>query len=118
MTSVLKRVIFWDFPRASWQYDVIVVGILAFIFLTPREIFKDQPKAQSIVLVQTDTPGVEVFYLEPKQLVGVTESERFQQVAHMLERRDGKKLQLYKLTPLLDAEKENTGFMAYTRVVK
>jgi hypothetical protein len=101
VTSVLKRVIFWDFPRASWQYDVIVVGILAFIFLTPREIFKDQPKAQSIVLVQTDTPGVEVFFLEP-----------------MLERRDGKKLQLYKLTPLLDAEKETTGFMAYTRLVK
>jgi hypothetical protein len=36
----------------------------------------------------------------------------------MLERRDGKKLQLYKLTPLLDAEKETTGFMAYTRLVK
>lgn len=118
MTSVLKRVIFWDFPRASWQYDVIVVAILAFIFLTPREIFKDQPKAQSVVLVQTDTPGVEVFYLEPKQLMVVTESERFQQVSQMLAKRDGKKLQLYKLTPLLDAEKEVTGFMAYTRVVK
>ena len=118
MTSVLKKVIFWEFPRASWQYDLIVVAILAFIFLTPREIFKDQPKAQSIVLVQTDTPGVEVFYLEPKQLMGVTESERFQQVAQMLAKRDGKKLQLYKLTPLLDAEKETTGFMAYTRVVK
>jgi hypothetical protein len=118
VTSVLKRVIFWDFPRASWQYDVIVVAILAFIFLTPREIFKDQPKAQSVVLVQTDTPGVEVFYLEPKQLMVVTESERFQQVSQMLAKRDGKKLQLYKLTPLLDAEKEVTGFMAYTRVVK
>lgn len=118
MTSVLKRVIFWDFPRASWQYDVIVVAILAFIFLTPREIFKDQPKAQSVVLVQTDTPGVEVFYLEPKQLMVVTESERFQQVSQMLAKRDGKKLQLYKLKPLLDAEKEVTGFMAYTRVVK
>ena len=118
MTSVLKKVIFWEFPRASWQYDLIVVAILAFIFLTPREIFKDQPKAQSIVLVQTDTPGVEVFYLEPKQLQGITESERFQQVSQMLERRDGKKLQLYKLTPLHDAEMEITGFMAYTRLVK
>lgn len=118
MISAIKRVIFWDFPRASWQYDVIVVAILAFIFLTPREFFRDQPKAQSIVLVQTDTPGVEVFYLEPKLLLGITESERFQQVSHMLERRDGKKLQLYKLTPMQDEEKEITGFMAYTRLVK
>ena len=118
MTSVLKRVIFWDFPRASWQYDVIVVGILAFIFLTPREFFRDQPKAQSVVLVQTDSPGVEVFYLEPKQLLSTPENERFQMVSQMLERRDGKKLHLEKLTTMRDAEMEITGFMAYTRLVK
>lgn len=118
MTSVLKRVIFWDFPRASWQYDVIVVVILAFIFLTPREIFRDQPKAQSIVLLPNDTAGVEVFYLEPKLLLETIEAERFQKAARMLERRDGKKLQLYRLTPIFDSEKDIKGFMAYTKLVK
>ena len=38
---MLKRFILWDFPRASWQYDVIVAVILAFIFLTPRVIRTD-----------------------------------------------------------------------------
>jgi len=114
----LKRVIFWDFPRASWQYDVIVVVILAFIFLTPREIFRDQPKAQSIVLLPNDTAGVEVFYLEPKLLLETIEAERFQKAARMLERRDGKKLQLYRLTPIFDSEKDIKGFMAYTKLVK
>ena len=118
MTSVLKRVIFWDFPRASWQYDVIVVVILAFIFLTPRELFRDQPKAQSIVLLPTDSPGVEVFYLEPKLLVETIEAERFQKAAQLLEKRDGKKLQLYRLTPIYDTEKDIKGFMAYTKLVK
>jgi len=118
VTSVLKRVIFWDFPRASWQYDVIVVVILAFIFLTPREIFRDQPKAQSIVLLPNDTAGVEVFYLEPKLLLETIEAERFQKAARMLERRDGKKLQLYRLTPIFDSEKDIKGFMAYTKLVK
>lgn len=118
MTSALKRVIFWDFPRASWQYDVIVVVILAFIFLTPREIFRDQPKAQSIVLLPNDAPGVEVFYLEPKLLIETTEAERFQKAYQMLERKDGKKLQLYRLTPIYDTEKEIKGFMAYTKLVK
>ena len=118
MTSVLKRVIFWDFPRASWQYDVIVVLILVFIFLTPREIFRDQPKAQSIVLLPDDTPGVERFYLEPKLLMDTPEKDRFQQAARMLERRDGKKLQLYKLTPIFDSEQEIKGFMAYTKLMK
>ena len=118
MSSAIKRVIFWDFPRASWQYDVIVIAILAFIFLTPREIFRDQPKAQSIVLLPNETPGVEVFYLEPKLLIDSTESERFQKATQMLQRRDGKKLQLYRLTPIFDSEKEIKGFMAYTRLVK
>ena len=118
MTSVLKRVIFWEFPRASWQYDVIVVVILAFIFLTPRELFRDQPKARSIVLLPTDSPGVEVFYLEPKLLVETIEAERFQKAAQMLEKRDGKKLQLYRLTPIYDTEKDIKGFMAYTKLVK
>lgn len=118
MSSAIKRVIFWDFPRASWQYDVIVIAILAFIFLTPREIFRDQPKAQSIVLLPNETPGVEVFYLEPKLLIDSTESERFQKATRMLERKDGKKLQLYRLTPIFDSEKEIKGFMAYTKLVK
>lgn len=118
MSSAIKRVIFWDFPRASWQYDVIVIAILAFIFLTPREIFRDQPKAQSIVLLPNETPGVEVFYLEPKLLIDSTESERFQKASQMLERKDGKKLQLYRLTPIFDSEKEIKGFMAYTKLVK
>ncbi|HEU0121871.1 MAG TPA: hypothetical protein VFQ91_15180 [Bryobacteraceae bacterium] len=118
MSSLLKRVIFWDFPRASWQYDVIVVGVLAFIFLTPREIFRDQPKAQSIVLLPNETPGVELFYVDPKLLESIPEADRFQKVSQMLERRDGKRLQLYRLTPISDAENEITGFMAYTKLVK
>jgi hypothetical protein len=118
VTSVLKRVIFWDFPRASWQYDVIVVAILAFIFLTPREVFRDQPKAQSIVLLPNDSAGVEVFYLEPKLLLEITEGERFEKAAQMLQKRDGKKLALYRLTPIYDSEKDIKGFMAYTKLVK
>src|ERR1035438_1611358 len=34
---MLKRFILWEYPRASWQYDVIVAIILAFVFLTPRD---------------------------------------------------------------------------------
>ena len=34
---MLKRFILWDFPRATWQYDVMVGIILAFIFLIDRK---------------------------------------------------------------------------------
>lgn len=34
-----KRILFWSYGRTSWQYDVLSVLILAFIFLTPPRWF-------------------------------------------------------------------------------
>ena len=39
--SSLKRFIWWDYARATWQYDVMVIAILAFVWLTPPEWLKD-----------------------------------------------------------------------------
>ena len=42
MRSTLGRFIFWEFPRASWQYDVMVGLILAFI------LFRLEPRLREI----------------------------------------------------------------------
>jgi hypothetical protein len=42
----VTRSIFWAYERGSWQYDVIVIAILAFIFLSPRAWFNDRPTLQ------------------------------------------------------------------------
>jgi beta-lactamase regulating signal transducer with metallopeptidase domain len=34
-TLVLWRTFFWTYERATWQYDLWVIVILAFIWLTP-----------------------------------------------------------------------------------
>ncbi len=39
MLGGLKKILFWTYPRGSWQYDLAVAAILAFIFLTPRSVF-------------------------------------------------------------------------------
>ena len=41
-----ERAVFWSYERGSWQYDVIVLAILAFIFLSPRSWFQDRPTLQ------------------------------------------------------------------------
>jgi hypothetical protein len=43
---VIRRAVFWSYERGSWQYDIIVLLILAFIFLTPRNWFHDRPVLQ------------------------------------------------------------------------
>lgn len=40
---VCVRSFFWTYRRGSWQYDLIVILILAFIFLTPRSWYAPQP---------------------------------------------------------------------------
>jgi hypothetical protein len=43
---VVTRSAFWPYERGGWQYDVIVIVILAFIFLTPRSWYDDRPTLQ------------------------------------------------------------------------
>ena len=40
---VIRRSLFWSYERGSWQYDLIVAVILAFIFLTPRAWYQRVP---------------------------------------------------------------------------
>ena len=35
----MKNVINWSYERASWQWDVLCILIMAFIFLTPKAWF-------------------------------------------------------------------------------
>ena len=44
--AAVSRFVFWSYERGTWQYDIIVLAILAFIFLTPRGWFQDQPTLQ------------------------------------------------------------------------
>jgi hypothetical protein len=37
--ATLKKTLFWSYDRGSWQYDVMCVLILTFIFLVPNGVF-------------------------------------------------------------------------------
>lgn len=40
----VRSFLWWTYPRGSLEYDIMVAVILAFIFLTPRHVFRDQPR--------------------------------------------------------------------------
>ena len=111
--SGVKRFLLWDYPRASWQYDVIVALILAFIFLTPRALFRDQPRASRIVQVPSDRGRA--FLLEPGLLDSIPEGERKARVEGILRSRYGKTETVMQVEPILDHEQELKGFMVFTR---
>jgi hypothetical protein len=111
--SGVKRFLFWDYPRAGWQYDVMVGLILAFIFLTPREWFRDQPRANSIVMLPAEN-GETVFWMSAEQLSDTPEAARVTEASALLQARTGKKYRVVRLEPIVDSEQEIKGFMAFT----
>src|SRR5215470_10658692 len=41
LSNAAKKIAFWTYPRTSWQWDVLCVLILVFIFLTPKSWFEN-----------------------------------------------------------------------------
>jgi hypothetical protein len=40
LLTPLKKILFWSYDRGTWQYDLLCVLILAFIFLSPNYLFR------------------------------------------------------------------------------
>ena len=112
--SLGQRLVFWDFPRASWQYDVVVGIILIFIFATPREWFHDQPKASSVVLMSTLHGSNQVF-IATDLLAPIPDAQRPRRAESLIRQRTGKSWHVVRVEPIRDeAEQELKGFIAYT----
>ncbi len=107
---MLKRLIFWDFPRASWPYDLVVGLILIFIFATPRAFFHDQPKAAPVILI-----GSNEVFIANELLEGVAPKNRAEVASELIRKRIGKNWHVARLEALRDEhEEEVRGFLAYT----
>lgn len=117
MFSGLKRFIFWDYPRATWQYDVMVGLILIFIFLTPREWFRDwpkTPKASQVVLLPGTHDG-QVFWIEPELVAAIPQGERLARVSDIVRSTFHKASKVTRLEPIYDSEQGVEGYMAFSK---
>ncbi|MFS8084035.1 MAG: hypothetical protein ACMG6H_00225 [Acidobacteriota bacterium] len=79
VVSTARKIAFWTYPRTSWQWDVLCVLILVFIFLTPKSWFANTAfqrthTAQTTVVMSTDVVGTQLDKTEierrAKQLAG------------------------------------------------
>jgi hypothetical protein len=44
MLNALKKLLFWNYARNTWQWDMLCVVILIFIFLTPKSWFENSER--------------------------------------------------------------------------
>jgi len=110
---MLKRFIFWEFPRGSWQYDVIVGVILAFIFLTPRGWFRDQPRIPRVSVISMAQGE---FMVDPEFLTGIPQDQWLQKLTPEVRTRAGNKhLTVTNVEPFTDSDGELRFYIAFTR---
>ena len=61
ISDTARKIVFWNYSRTSWQWDVLCVLILAFIFLTPKSWFASNPPVpppvQTTVVLSSDLIG-------------------------------------------------------------
>src|SRR5207247_9437894 len=64
LLTIGKKFLFWTYPRTSWQWDVLCVLILVFIFLSPKSWFENSEFRRihmraTTVVVSSDLIGVQ-----------------------------------------------------------
>jgi hypothetical protein len=79
----------WTHPRGGVHYDVMVTIILAFIFLTPRTLFRDAPKQPptstvNSIVVENAAPENLVYWI-PGSFVKPGESDPKEALAKQVE---------------------------------
>jgi hypothetical protein len=55
--STLKKILFWSYERGSWQYDVMCVLILAFIFFSSNKMFQSRVSAAPPLIIRSAEIG-------------------------------------------------------------
>ena len=87
--NFLKDIIAWKYERASWQWDVLCLLILAFIFFTPREWFERRETlatrtSRLIVKAQDFSPDKSEMQQRVKEISGNENAE----IVEMREKRN------------------------------
>jgi hypothetical protein len=114
----VKRWVLWDFKRGSLQYDVMVALILAFIFLTPRSFFRDEPRNMEAVQVSRESQAA-VFWIESSALSRVGPEGLDARVAELVQAAaKDRRYQVDRLEPVPASGDDIRGYMAYASAVE
>jgi len=118
---VVTRTLFWAYERGSWQYDLIVAAILAFIFLSPRSWFDDRPTLQLTDLrhhqgvVEMGRVNKNVRYLVDARLVESLDQKPEDAIPIILKQHEQKSFTVKSIVAVRD---RNQVILGYTVVVE
>ena len=115
--QTIRPAVFWSYWRGSWQYDLIVALILAFIFLTPRSVFRDRPRPPTVQQIEplSEDSRMLVFWVDSDVIESADPEEADGRLRELLKQRSGKDLQVIDKKPATDAEGAVHAYLVYAQ---
>jgi len=74
--TTLKKIFFWNYARNTWQWDLLCVVILIFIFLTPKSWFANGERLQQTV---HQSPVATTLVLSPEVIANEQDTSQIEQ---------------------------------------
>ena len=113
--QTLKSYVLWTHPRGGIHYDVMVTIILAFIFLTPRNVFKDSPGSRPLhpneIVVRQDGPSSFIYEINASA-ISADDPDTTSALRRALEPVAGS-IEISRYTELRDTSGKLTGYRVW-----
>lgn len=107
--TTLKKVLFWSYERGSWQYDVMCVLILLFIFAFPNNFL---PNAKTMdASVAFPNP----IFVSREELGQPDPARANEVIAEHLARAYGGPVTILKTEPHVDSSNNVSGYLVWGR---
>lgn len=105
--TTLKKILFWSYDRGTWQYDIMCVLILAFVFFAPNGSFRNREAAAGSL-----APGQSVFI--PNDDLGTPGSANIaREIAKHLSDKYGYEVPVSSIEPMRDSTGKIRGYLTH-----
>jgi hypothetical protein len=76
LLTTLKKIFFWNYARNTWQWDLLCVVILIFIFLTPKGWLDNGERPR---LIAHQSLNAQTVWLSPETIANEGDREQIEQ---------------------------------------
>ena len=105
LISTLKKIFFWNYARNTWQWDLLCVVILIFIFLTPKRWFDGSERALGML---HQSPVATTLLLSPEVVGSEGDKGQIEQQVKALTGRS--QVEVVAVRKIVDAEGRTRSF--------
>ena len=110
LLSTIKKMFLWEYARNTWQWDILCVLILVFIFLTPKSWFEGSERR---VGLGHQTPFTATVLLGPEVVDNELDKSHLEQRVRTLSGRSD--AQIVAVRKVLDKDGRTVGYQVDIR---